>query len=345
MVVHPLHVWKGIDNECNEHILFFQHLSYAISFVPMSQTGQHQLSEGKAEIWKVWGAPVQSWLAGGGIRCGISPWCLLLCARANISLFVRTAPLLFKSLGRPESPFQGLFLFYLIVKGQKANNSSPTHRKQKSSIIFFNFVLSLKSRFTFVGCLELMSWDTFMQLGKAGSWPGCPLCPLLHNFHSSLLCRVPKAAVLVQPRSPGEQRNQPSFPLSLPQALSPLEAFSVVLNPLQLLPKHASNPLSNPQENSAWSFCPSGLICIHLPACLFRSCALLGCVALSKPKLPVSSTCFFLALLSDLFLCHVSPNSTPTFGLVLIYTLKYPSLCFHVYIKAGGQGREICQMT
>lgn len=66
---------------------------------------------------------------------------------------------------------------------------------------------------------------------------------------------------------------------------------------------------------------------------------MLGCVALSKPKLPVSSTCFFLALLSDLFLCHVSPNSTPTFGLVLIYTLKYPSLCFHVYIKAGGQGK------
>lgn len=158
----------------------------------MSQTGQDQLSEEKAEIWKVWGAPIQSWLAGGDIRCGISPWCLLLCATANISLFVRTAPLLFTSLGRPESSFQGLFLFYLIVKGQKANNSSRTHRKQKSSIIFFNFVLSLKSRFTFVGCLELMSWVTFMQLGKAGSWPGCPLCPLLHNFHSSLLHGVPQ---------------------------------------------------------------------------------------------------------------------------------------------------------
>lgn len=61
---------------------------------------------------------------------------------------------------------------------------------------------------------------------------------------------------------------------------------------------------------------------------------MLGCAALNKPKLPGSSTCSFLAL-GHLFLCHTAPNSTPTSGLVLIYTLKYPCLHFHVYKKAG----------
>lgn len=77
----------------------------------------------------------------------------------------------------------------------------------------------------------------------------------------------------------------------------------------------------------------------HPPACVFRRCFLFGCAALSKPKLPGSSTCSFLALRRDLFLCHTSPNSTPTFGLVLIYTLKYPCLHYHMYIKTGGTGK------
>lgn len=72
---------------------------------------------------------------------------------------------------------------------------------------------------------------------------------------------------------------------------------------------------------------------LHPPACS-------GAVSYSvvQPAANQSCTCSFFALLSDLFLCHTSPNSTPAFGLVLTYTLKYPCLHIHVYIKAGGQG-------
>lgn len=72
---------------------------------------------------------------------------------------------------------------------------------------------------------------------------------------------------------------------------------------------------------------------LHPPACS-------GAVSYSvvQPSRNQSCICSFFALLSDLFLCHTSPNSTPAFGLGLIYTLKYPCLHFHVYIKAGGQG-------
>lgn len=124
MVVHPSHVWEGMedDNECNEQAMFswsFTHSCSSIQALQLALSSYHRQdtsflgkgrdleSVGKAE------------LALGGTRWGISPWCCQLCARSKFSLFVRTAPSVFIVLGRSKSPFQGCLLFYLIIRVRK----------------------------------------------------------------------------------------------------------------------------------------------------------------------------------------------------------------------------------
>ena len=180
---------------------------------------------------------------------------------------MRTAPPLFTALGRPKSPFQGLFLFYLIIRVRKQIiAANPRQRKQKSLIIFFHLVLSLKSWLALVGCLDLMSQDTCTQLGEAGSWPVIPCVLSSTTSIAASSTGSCKPAAPVQPRSPGME--EPAL-LSPPLSTSPLPTWSCqcCTEPPAATPWMHFKSLIKPSGRQYTAFLPTGFDLHPLPVC------------------------------------------------------------------------------